>query len=319
MLTPISKIIQYSLNILELSKQQQYHAANLPSELSEELIEIINETLIVKLSHCLIDYYCYISGLKWTGLSGKRKKINYEATEEQFKIESQNKQNEFQNRSKLLIQFIFSNSNLEIEKIYLNGLFQLLHLSDNSISTKIIQIIEKLIPLQGTNLLFCELIFKQLLNEYIIGCYSVQRFTEICNILTTMIFWYCLGIQPPTKTPDPIKQYNNINNVIDNILINDCKVDSIYYCYLLYYLEDEFEKYKKNLSVSTTEKQYKDLSKDFFSKLKIRIVKENNIKINNNVVDSSIKNLPEKLIIQKNNSDKNVNSPPSLTRLFDDL
>lgn len=93
----------------------------------------------------------------------------------------------------------------------------------------------------------------------------------------------------------------------------------IYYCYLLYYLEDEFEKYKKNLSVSTTEKQYKDLSKDFFSKLKIRIVKENNIKINNNVVDSSIKNLPEKLIIQKNNSDKNVNSPPSLTRLFDDL
>lgn len=47
-------------------------------------------------------------------------------------------------------------------------------------------------------------------------------------------------------------------------------------------------------------------------------MKENNLKVNNNVVDNSIKNLPEKLIIQKNN-DKTVNSPPSLNRLFDDL
>lgn len=128
LLLPVAQIIQHSLKILELAKQKQYHTMYLPP-LSEELIEIINETLVLKLSQVIVDYFSYICGNKKSGLTGKRKRINYESLEGGSKNELNEKFENIKSNSQLLIKYCFNENNI-IQEIYLNGLFQLLSNSD---------------------------------------------------------------------------------------------------------------------------------------------------------------------------------------------
>lgn len=233
LLLPVAQIIQHSLKILELAKQKQYHTMYLPP-LSEELIEIINETLVLKLSQVIVDYFSYICGNKKSGLTGKRKRINYESLEGGSKNELNEKFENIKSNSQLLIKYCFNENNI-IQEIYLNGLFQLLSNSDkyyiilyiSSISTRILQTINKLIPILGEHEIFCMLLFRGLINQYIFGTYNPQKLGEICNTLTIMVYWYSLGIQPPSKTPEPVKQYNKKSIVIDNIIVNELNIPSI--------------------------------------------------------------------------------------------